>query len=497
MTEISKFFAALSERAYKENDLSDVTYAMCEADPNFKQFFLDFFFDGQNINAKDCTICREVAYPDGARPDVVVRDKNGQVYFVEVKIWDGSHHFAQYKNTLCDQEKVDQNEVGNHFGYIANYAILKDQLSGADQEVYEVMKSRVKTWGEFAKALKRSCVFEEFMVKAYVEYLVRVCPCDEFELKADWKIKKVDFERVRAVYLGIEDAIKKQNLPLYWRSSRYFVSGYRMGCFFEIPQYQNERSVWAWFGVYYTNEGGVPCVEFEDRDAWGGLVCEKFRKAYGEAIRQQFSFRIYAERDKVRHLDKVGKFDPDGFLRAVLKSIKDGALEDGLTTEVEANKHYVIKGLQAMKCLPMAIERHFFSNDDFLKNLRTLKYELVHGEGGDAEIPHSHCGRYFELRSKDENGNIINTIRGWLGVIYVNDEKRLPQGAKFVVEIDRAEVVRRLGSKRDEWQDDAWGWASSYWDDGVAEKVIKGAAEKVLSFIKNNVNEAQNDRTSL
>ena len=39
MTVISKFFTALSKRAYKENDLSDVTYAMCEADPVFNPTF--------------------------------------------------------------------------------------------------------------------------------------------------------------------------------------------------------------------------------------------------------------------------------------------------------------------------------------------------------------------------------------------------------------------------------------------------------------------------
>ena len=29
MTDLNKFFKALSERAYKENDLSYVTYSMC------------------------------------------------------------------------------------------------------------------------------------------------------------------------------------------------------------------------------------------------------------------------------------------------------------------------------------------------------------------------------------------------------------------------------------------------------------------------------------
>lgn len=123
MTDISKFFTALSERAYKENDLSDITYAMCEADPVFKQFFLDFFFEDQELKAEDCSITREVAYPDRARPDLVVREKNGGVYFVEVKIWDGNHHFAQYASTLEKIEQVEKTKVCDHFGYIANYEV--------------------------------------------------------------------------------------------------------------------------------------------------------------------------------------------------------------------------------------------------------------------------------------------------------------------------------------------------------------------------------------
>ena len=43
MTDLNKFFKALSERAYKENGLSDVTYSMCESNKVFRQFFLDFF----------------------------------------------------------------------------------------------------------------------------------------------------------------------------------------------------------------------------------------------------------------------------------------------------------------------------------------------------------------------------------------------------------------------------------------------------------------------
>ena len=98
MTKIRNFFTALSERAYKENDLSDVTYAMCVADPVFKQFFLDFFFPSQ-LNASEVTIQREHS-EDDSRPDFWIETSSGCLYLVEVKINDGSHHFQKYLSIL-------------------------------------------------------------------------------------------------------------------------------------------------------------------------------------------------------------------------------------------------------------------------------------------------------------------------------------------------------------------------------------------------------------
>ena len=95
MTELTKFFTALSERARKENDLSDITYAMCEANLEFQKFFLDFFFREANLDVKTVKISREHSTEWG-RPDFWIRTADGLLYIVEVKIWDSNHHFEQY-----------------------------------------------------------------------------------------------------------------------------------------------------------------------------------------------------------------------------------------------------------------------------------------------------------------------------------------------------------------------------------------------------------------
>ena len=99
--ELSSFFEALAGRLYKENYLSDVTYALCQSDEVFKQFFLDFFFGNGAINVSrdKVEITRELSFDEG-RPDFTIRVGDKEIYLIEVKIWNGSHHFAQYREIL-------------------------------------------------------------------------------------------------------------------------------------------------------------------------------------------------------------------------------------------------------------------------------------------------------------------------------------------------------------------------------------------------------------
>ena len=85
-TNTVRFFEGLAQRMYHENDLSDMVYALCFSNSQFKQFFLDFFFENQELKAENVSIEREVLYSDGSRPDFVIRAE-GKIYFVEVKIW--------------------------------------------------------------------------------------------------------------------------------------------------------------------------------------------------------------------------------------------------------------------------------------------------------------------------------------------------------------------------------------------------------------------------
>ncbi|MDR2834822.1 MAG: hypothetical protein LBV69_01285 [Bacteroidales bacterium] len=88
MSIIRDFFHNLSWRFAKENDLSDITWAVCQSSEKFRMLFLQFFFPNvefNNINSFDREITK-----DDSRADFVI-DNDGQIFVVECKIGDTNH----------------------------------------------------------------------------------------------------------------------------------------------------------------------------------------------------------------------------------------------------------------------------------------------------------------------------------------------------------------------------------------------------------------------
>ena len=173
---LSAFFSALAERAYKENDLSDVTYALLEANNAFRQFFLDFFFSHEGLEREKVAIEREHVIGD-SRLDFWIRNGN-EVYLVEVKIWDGGHHFEQYHKILGEEGSKDGRWA--RLGYIANYSLCNVNIceDGVRKEASET-GCGLHTWEEFAKRLESDDCSGDPFVRGYLEYLKRVCPYDD------------------------------------------------------------------------------------------------------------------------------------------------------------------------------------------------------------------------------------------------------------------------------------------------------------------------------
>lgn len=178
MDTVSLFFNNLAERQSGENDLSDITWTMCQTLPSFRDVWISFFFKGLDC-ATVQTIEREVYADDnqGSRVDFYIESSAEQMpYIIEVKIYDSQHHFGQYDNAF--------HVTPDHFGYITNYKL---EWEGG---------YHIRQWKQFYDYLQKSSVFsdEELpLVKAYLEYLKKVCNMGEI-------IAKVDLEKMRSLY---------------------------------------------------------------------------------------------------------------------------------------------------------------------------------------------------------------------------------------------------------------------------------------------------------
>ena len=71
---LTLFFRLLADRFRRENDLSDVSWAICEASGAFRRMWIRFFF-GEALDPEAVTrIEREVASDDrGSRVDFLLR----------------------------------------------------------------------------------------------------------------------------------------------------------------------------------------------------------------------------------------------------------------------------------------------------------------------------------------------------------------------------------------------------------------------------------------
>lgn len=425
MTDIMHFFKVFSERAYKENNLSDVTYALCEACVEFRQYFLDFFFSDFCLDARHVEFEREHSDNSRQRPDFWIKTEKG-VFIVEVKIRNRNHHFSDYFKLLSGEEKLSTDStVWKRLGYIANYNSIKDVLIDG---VRARDMCRVATWKEFIEGIK----ITNPLTQAYIEYVKGVCPFDDFKLNENWLIEVDDFKAIKNFGEDLKMAIGCAGCNVYrsYGSFRRFRSQQKMGECFEWKVGGNGelsgKTARGWLGVRYLKKGAVVCVEFEDRQDWGKEICVCCKKQGTLTFWSKNSVQVVAD------ADSLGKF-----LTSVFAAIENHTFNDATSKfcfDVEkVPEDTLSKPLFAMRCLPFAIENNLFADGN---SFADTGYEFVFVNGNDDEVPESHCGRYFELRKQGKNSEPsigaennaewqLPVYRGWIGVNYNESCKRL------------------------------------------------------------------------
>ena len=412
--ELNSFFQALAERNSKlttprENRLSDMTYALCQSDTAFKQFFLDFFFGCGNIDVlRDKVEITRESFSDEGRPDFEIRVGDDSTYLIEVKIQDGNHHFSQYKAVLDNRGK----NIEGHLGYIANYVIDPSGLSKDDKAAYKKACDKgktVKTWKEFVRKLESYQAFNDPVIEGYIHYVRSVCPFDDFELSEASIVAALDFKEVALFINGLAQKIESMapDGVFPYPSSKKFGSQGHMGHVFELRKYAGENSVWGWVGANYTQDGAVVLVEFENKDGWGKPVCEQFKDLH--------------VKDDLRFYLKDGSVKWDVFFEEVITYVKakgEAPLPSSVCLNIDGAAR--IKSLLVMKSLPWLLDRFFLSSAN--KQLSQLggannMWEVSSPDAGprDSEKQDSHCGRFYTLMH-----NRQKYIEFWIGALYDN-----------------------------------------------------------------------------
>ena len=198
---LTLFFRSLADRFRRENDLSDVTWAMCEASGAFKRIWIRFFF-GEALDPEAVTrIEREAVSDDrGSRVDFLLRVRGGDTYLIEVKIGDRNQHFGQYDR--------DYKIPPERLGYITNYPLNNRKYKN------------VRQWSAFYYELSKADGIpaeEQGLFQGYLEYLRSICGIVMLT-------EKIEIDRMSALYaltLLVEELSAREGdryVSKYWKS---------------------------------------------------------------------------------------------------------------------------------------------------------------------------------------------------------------------------------------------------------------------------------------
>ncbi|MBR5915037.1 MAG: hypothetical protein IKZ57_01170 [Spirochaetia bacterium] len=234
-TNINQFFEYLAERKYHENDLSDITYALCCANDEFRKFFLNFCFPKDNSELDTNDLTREYTN-DRSRLDFFFHDKANpnQERLIEVKIFD--------KNTHKEYEKKFSKAK---LAFIANYEIdIGDNWS-------------TTTWKDFYNNLKNNPTLNgDNLVSGYLKYLESVTYIEVFK-----KMNLLMCTNLSLFYDNITCVAKELSFSTHNANSidkdyygRYFVANH------------NNKNIYFWLGTCLKQKAVL--MGFYDEESW-------------------------------------------------------------------------------------------------------------------------------------------------------------------------------------------------------------------------------------
>ncbi len=235
-TQFELIFHKLATRLRNENNLSDLTWAFCEIEPEFKFLFLKFFF--REIKKEDeINLLREYSQ-NKCRPDFYFKIGSLE-YIIEVKNYDRNDHFMQYGTEFRSAK----------FGWIANYKGVSEGVE-------------CRTWSSFYKVIETQIREEDIedgvkiIYKSYLAYLKSVCSIVNHKSMKLTNLSSL-FTFNQILPKVIEIPIESLKCSLYYNARSFYND--RSGYHIKLQRSDTSSdSVYLWFGIFYSeNDLGI------------------------------------------------------------------------------------------------------------------------------------------------------------------------------------------------------------------------------------------------
>lgn len=229
------FFSNLAKRLKSENDISDITWALCCTNSHFQKLFLQYCF--KNSICKDIDFIEREVTEKNLRPDFLIQDIDGNRYLLEVKKYNRNIH-KEYKSLKSIKEKA----------FIANYSIKK-------QTIYD----HIITWHDFIDLLReeieKNTELNNRLIKGYLDYLIDATDYYKGATMNLSGLKSLDiFVRTISEIVNqseIQDVKTKYSCDVGY-------SG------IDIKFSKNRKFFHIWYGITYSNEKPYVLLQFFD-----------------------------------------------------------------------------------------------------------------------------------------------------------------------------------------------------------------------------------------
>lgn len=292
MSLFSEFMEHLAERRYKENDLSDITYALLLSDEKFKTCFFQFL----TIPIDQILEIKRECKFDDSRPDFIIKMQDGSSYLVEIKINDRHTHIAQY----CQNKELENyNKI-----YLSNYELIGEDLPENDNEFLNNFTR--KTWRELYEVLdKANKKKQSDAITGYLAYIKSVCCI--FDIK-DISLNQtlVQLGQFKMYLRELIQTASIDDLEIQPYNTAYNYSDTSSGTYFSVSSKTAKYIIYPWIGVCYQKDISI-CMYFEFAKGWCSIL-EKDANKISSALEKKDSIECTKTNSEL-----IAKLDQDSF----------------------------------------------------------------------------------------------------------------------------------------------------------------------------------------